>query len=117
MADVIIVSRISVMYGRNATFENVMAQNYRFLKDQPGFKGAVLQRARSGTGSYLHYARWESLEAAVAASNQDFSRQLLQQLPLADSFEPEVYELVFDADHLPDKAAEDPPSTLTSFRF
>lgn len=117
MADVIIVSRISVMYGRNPIFENVMAQNYRFLKDQPGFKGAILQRAKNISGVYLHYARWESLEAAAAAASQDFSRQLIQQLPLADSFEPEVYELVFDTDHLPDKPAEEPPPTLTSFRF
>jgi heme-degrading monooxygenase HmoA len=117
MADVIIVSRISVMYGRNAAFENVMAQNYRFLKDQPGFKGAILQKARNVSGVYLHYARWESLEAAAAAASQEFSRQIVQQLPLADSFEPEVYEMVFDTDHLPEKAAEEPPPTLTSFRF
>ena len=117
MADVIVVSRISVMYGRQATFENVMAQNYRFLKEQPGFKSAVLQRARNQIGVYLHYARWESLEAAATAASQPFSRQLGQQLPLAQPLEPEVYEIVFDTDTLPPAPVDDEPSSGPHISF
>jgi hypothetical protein len=117
MADVIVISRITVMYGRNTAFENVMAQNYRFLKDQPGFKGAVLQRARNQIGVYLHYARWETLEAAATAASQTFSRQLMQQLPLAQPLEPEVFEIVFDTENLPPEPAEDETPGLPSISF
>ena len=119
MPDVMIISRITVMYGRNPAFEQVMAQNYRFLKEQPGFRGAVLQRARNEFGVYLHYARWESLDAAAAAASQPFSRQVIQQLPLAQPLEPEVYELVFDDNTLPDPPVEEPPPAgeTVTFRF
>jgi hypothetical protein len=117
MADVIVISRITVMYGRNIAFENVMAQNYRFLKDQPGFKGAVLQRARNQIGVYLHYARWENLEAAATAASQAFSRQLMQQLPLAQPLEPEVFEIVFDTENLPPEPTEDEAPGVPSVSF
>jgi quinol monooxygenase YgiN len=118
MADVVIVSRIAVVYGRTAAFENVMAQNYRFLKEQPGFQGATLQRARNQIGVYLHYARWDSLESAAAAASQPFSRQLVQQMPLAQPLEPDVYEFVFDTENLPDSAPDEPSApSATSIRF
>ena len=74
---VVLVNVFHVAPEQTDTLIAAWADDARYFKTQPGFISTQLHRGIGGSGTYLNYAVWETLDQFRAAfANPEFQRKL-----------------------------------------
>lgn len=78
---VILVNKFNVADADVERFLQAWGEDAALMKRQPGFISAQLHRGIGGSGVFLNYAVWESVEAFRAAFSQPEFQEALRKYP------------------------------------
>ena len=80
-APVVLVNKFNVADADVERFLQTWGEDAAFMKRQPGFISTQLHRGIGGSGVFLNYAVWESVEAFGAAFSQPEFQEALGKYP------------------------------------
>lgn len=78
---VVLVNVVTLDKADEQTFLKTWQDDAAFMKRQPGFISTQLHRGIGGSGVFLNYAVWESVEAFRAAFSQPEFQEALGKYP------------------------------------
>ena len=91
---VILVNKFNVADADVERFLQIWSEDAAFMKRQPGFISTQLHRGIGGSGVFLNYAVWESVEAFRAAFSQPEFQEALGKYPENIEASPHLFQKI-----------------------
>lgn len=91
---VVLINKFTVAPEDSAALISSWSDDAAYMKQQPGFITTQLHRGIAGSGVFLNYAVWESLEAFRTAFAQPEFRGRLAHYPASTVASPHLFERV-----------------------
>ena len=91
---VILVNKFHVADAAVERFLQTWGEDAAFMKRQPGFISTQLHRGIGGSGVFLNYAVWESVEVFRAAFSQPEFQEALSKYPENIEASPHLFQKI-----------------------
>jgi heme-degrading monooxygenase HmoA len=89
---VVLINKFTVDPSDAKALQEAWAADAAFMKRQPGFISAQLHRGIAGSGTFVNYAVWESVESFARAFAQPEFQAGLTRYPASTVAQPHLFE-------------------------
>ncbi len=91
---VVIINKISVVPEEGDELIRAWTADIEMMKGQPGYISAQLHKGVGGSGVYLNYSVWESVESLKRAFERPEFQETLNNYPASAVASPHIFEKI-----------------------